>query len=526
MKNLFFLISLICVTSIYSQTENEIITYYEDGRLKEKGILNKMGEKEGLWEEYKYYKPKGYYSKEGILLISNYKNGELNGTYLKYLIDGNKKDLLKKINYQNGKRVGEYEQYSLDRSTDTEYVQYWMKRSTSTPENVIIEKGNYILTNEKFSVKHGEWIINNYGGLLKEKNTYDEGIFIRFNKYYDTGKIKSEAHYFKDERNDSVISYFESGIISNMTLKKINYFKEIKNYDNGQLKSETENNLLSGYRSQKRFFTNGNLMTDSNNDSFIEYWRNGQLKEKGQWKDEEVTYGPSRTGVWELYYENGQLKEKNTYNERGENIGWTEIYYENGLLNEKVFHSNIDILTDKVDENSYTQLEREKLERERIEDSLNLSKEINLLGEAFNDNLKTTLSNLDETDLLKYLKTHSSFKQRYPQFKTCENNDPSCFQNKLVEIINRYFSYPEEAQERGVEGQFNVQFDINEKGLLENVRFKMITEPVLGPNDDLILDFINNGLLIVSKIPVLYPGIKDGVPVKVPYSIPWKYRLK
>lgn len=61
------------------------------------------------------------------------------------------------------------------------------------------------------------------------------------------------------------------------------------------------------------------------NGQFEYYFENGQLGEKGAYKD------GKEDGLWELYYENGQLGEKGTYTD-GELDGPFEDYYANGQL--------------------------------------------------------------------------------------------------------------------------------------------------------------------------------------------------
>ena len=58
---------------------------------------------------------------------------------------------------------------------------------------------------------------------------------------------------------------------------------------------------------------------------FEEYYDNGQLMEKGIWKDGE------RDGPYEGYWDNGQLKLKRTY-KNGDLDGPFERYHDNGEL--------------------------------------------------------------------------------------------------------------------------------------------------------------------------------------------------
>ena len=57
----------------------------------------------------------------------------------------------------------------------------------------------------------------------------------------------------------------------------------------------------------------------------VEYFENGQLKQKGNHKDGE------QDGSYETYDENGQLKQKGNHKD-GEWVGLLETYHENGQL--------------------------------------------------------------------------------------------------------------------------------------------------------------------------------------------------
>ena len=58
------------------------------------------------------------------------------------------------------------------------------------------------------------------------------------------------------------------------------------------------------------------------------YEENGQLHEKGTYKDDE------KAGPWESYYDNGQLSDKGTY-KNGMRDGYWEYYNKDGTVNEK-----------------------------------------------------------------------------------------------------------------------------------------------------------------------------------------------
>ena len=82
------------------------------------------------------------------------------------------------------------------------------------------------------------------------------------------------------------------------------------------------------------YFSNGTLMEkrnykDGEKDGLVEfYYKNGQLRDKGNYKEGRLD------GLWEYYYENGKLWEKINY-KSGKHDGLFEGYYENGQLRAK-----------------------------------------------------------------------------------------------------------------------------------------------------------------------------------------------
>ena len=84
-----------------------------------------------------------------------------------------------------------------------------------------------------------------------------------------------------------------------------------------------------------------------------------------------------------------------------------------------------------------------------------------------------------------------------PIFMGCEGATDTrlCFMEKIQTHIKKYFYYPEEAQNRGIEGRVNVIFTITEEGFVEDIRTR-------GPDkilEDVVVD-------IISKLPRMQPG--------------------
>ena len=107
-----------------------------------------------------------------------------------------------------------------------------------------------------------------------------------------------------------------------------------------------------------------------------------------------------------------------------------------------------------------------------------------------------------------------------PRFLQCflvdQNDARACFQEQMNAHIIRSFRYPEAAQEQGIQGVVYINFIINECGFIENIRTR---------SPDKLLD--EEAIRIINLIPRLFPGtMDDGLPVKVPFSLPITFRLE
>ncbi|HEA19815.1 MAG TPA: energy transducer TonB [Pricia antarctica] len=105
----------------------------------------------------------------------------------------------------------------------------------------------------------------------------------------------------------------------------------------------------------------------------------------------------------------------------------------------------------------------------------------------------------------------------FPGCKNVEGNEAkkACFQKKIQEHVAKEFNYPEVALEMGVQGRVFVQFAIDNKGYIADIR-------VRGPDKNLETEAIR----IVAAIPKMTPGMQRGRAVKVPYSIPITFKLQ
>jgi protein TonB len=105
----------------------------------------------------------------------------------------------------------------------------------------------------------------------------------------------------------------------------------------------------------------------------------------------------------------------------------------------------------------------------------------------------------------------------YPGCESAKTNDErrTCFQKKIQQHVAKEFKYPDVAVELGIQGRVFVQFAIDSKGYITDIRTR-------GPDHNLEQE----ALRIVASLPHMTPGKQRGKAVKVPYSIPITFRLQ
>ncbi|MCL6267135.1 M56 family metallopeptidase [Flagellimonas myxillae] len=104
-----------------------------------------------------------------------------------------------------------------------------------------------------------------------------------------------------------------------------------------------------------------------------------------------------------------------------------------------------------------------------------------------------------------------------PIFPGCENvSDKSdCFMQSIQRHIRKNFRYPQEAQEKGIQGRVNVIFKISTEGDIIGLRMR-------GPHK--LLE--DEAARIIGLLPKMQPGKQKGHAVEVPFSIPITFKLQ
>ena len=78
-----------------------------------------------------------------------------------------------------------------------------------------------------------------------------------------------------------------------------------------------------------------------------------------------------------------------------------------------------------------------------------------------------------------------------------------------------HVQYPEIAKENGLSGKVFVQFVVNQKGEIENVKIARGVDPALD----------KEAMRVVQSLPKWKPGSQLGKPVRVSFTVPINFQL-
>lgn len=88
----------------------------------------------------------------------------------------------------------------------------------------------------------------------------------------------------------------------------------------------------------------------------------------------------------------------------------------------------------------------------------------------------------------------------------------------MYKFVTANIIYPDSAIQNGLSGKCYISFVVNEDGKMTNLRV------IRGVKDCPVCD--KEALRVIRMMPNFKPGMKDGVPVKVTYTIPISFNLK
>ncbi len=87
--------------------------------------------------------------------------------------------------------------------------------------------------------------------------------------------------------------------------------------------------------------------------------------------------------------------------------------------------------------------------------------------------------------------------------------------NAMRKYIATHIVYPEIAKENGITGKVYVQFVVNQRGKIEQVKVVRGVDPSLD----------KEAVRVIKSLPIWKPGKQRGKPVKVSYTVPINFQL-
>ena len=141
---------------------------------------------------------------------------------------------------------------------------------------------------------------------------------------------------------------------------------------------------------------------------------------------------------------------------------------------------------------------------------------IDVRNETIEYNTTTASSNTKEKSLQDKDIVPFNIVDKVPVFPGCEGDDDKrgCFHEYIRRHIRKNFNYPEEAQQREIEGIVTVMFMIDKEGAITHIR--------ANGKEQLLTD---ESKRIISLLPAMKPGVHQGKKVKVPFSIPITFKI-
>lgn len=87
--------------------------------------------------------------------------------------------------------------------------------------------------------------------------------------------------------------------------------------------------------------------------------------------------------------------------------------------------------------------------------------------------------------------------------------------DSLIKFISRNVNYPDSSKAYGIQGTVYISFFINEEGIVDDIKVDT------GVNKEIDEEAVR----VVKLMPVWKPARRNGIPLKVKYTIPIKFNL-
>lgn len=362
--------------------------------------------------------------------------------------------------------------------------------------------------------------INSFSQTKHEDGPYKE--------YHENGQLRKEGFYKNDNKISVWKDYYEDG-----QLKRVYTFNsdgqssgiEELYSKKGTLISEKKRSQNGGLIS-KQYFENGKLsviyalVPSENNKYFIkaggykEYYENDTLKIESLYINNELS------GIWKQYYETGEIEWEVEYLD-GYKQGFYKQFYKNGLLKLEGLHvADLKNGEEKRYDEKGSLLWKGNYFKNDFDDTWtqydSIGNSINVL--SYNKGkLKKANSEID----LKVTEIPDGVFEQVPVYPGCEifpgnKNKRDCMSKNVQQFVNSRFN-TKVLSGTNITGKMSIHviFKIDKTGKVTDIRAR-------AQHPNLEKEAIN----VVSKLPVMKPGMQKGKAVTVPYSLPIVFVIK
>lgn len=214
-------------------------------------------------------------------------------------------------------------------------------------------------------------------------------------------------------------------------------------------------------------------------------------------------------GLYQERWDDGTLIEKGIYADNQKVGKWIENGYESGFYKNGVRSGEWKV----YDGDSLV---------ERVRNYEN--------GELHGDQIKfDSLGNIVSKTQFRYGEsmetkpdTVKKHKEEMPRFPGCENMGlesealKECAQRKLLDFIYSNIKYPKRSRRKNIQGEAKVQFVIDKDGSITDIKV------LRGVAKDIKEELIS----LVNSMPKWRPGMHDGEPVGVQFTLPVMFQLQ
>lgn len=344
-----------------------------------------------------------------------------------------------------------------------------------------ITEGNYL--NDQ---RVGEWKFNDYSNRLNYKGNYVDGKFDGLWLYEYDGKVASELYFTKGEI-DSVNGYHENGQIAYRLRYNTDNAGVVQSfYPNGQLKES--------------FSVKGEMLDGT----YSYYFNNGQLHREIEYKDGE------KHSISEVFDTQGNLI---AGGDLYEGTGRIILYY----FFDKTDGSELKISAVQNYEKGTMVGEKEYRKDGQLMLKKSLTEDHETLIQRFYNNDGV----LTHTQTIPYIAAQKSNDKR----RTTFTNDPDMVVDVLplfpsgatgqMEFFSKIIVYPREMQKNGASGRVICQFVVTPIGEITDVKIVQSAGKI----------FDDEAVRIIQAMPRFTPGLINGVPVRVRYTLPVNFQL-